>query len=175
MRATQAGLIAGIVMAALGLSGKAVPAGAEAGAERPPQVGLVVALGPGRVEQACVPYEAGMTGYDVLARSPLGASLVVDASNAGLAVCAIDGVGCPASNCFCGFDGQRSFSWSYWYRGGEQWVFAQRGAGARRAEPSGVEGWAWSEGVDAGGVEPPDRPFARVCGNGVSLPLLVRS
>lgn len=65
---------------------------------------------------------------------------VVTASFAwGTAVCAIGGVGCPASNCFC----DPSNFWGYKYWDGNAWQDYMVGADASVVNNGAVEGWRW--------------------------------
>ena len=60
----------------------------------------------------------------------------------GPAVCAIEGTGCPAENCFC----NETLFWNYNYFDGEAWQGYATGASQSVIETSGaVEGWLWGE------------------------------
>ena len=79
-----------------------------------------------------------MTGLAVL----LGTGLDVTWANSsfGPAVCAIEGVGCPADNCFC--DPDRFWAYSYW--DGDAWQAYPVAAGQSVISTTGaVEGWRW--------------------------------
>jgi hypothetical protein len=72
-----------------------------------------------------------------------GLSVTVAETSFGPAVCAIEGVGCPADNCFC--DASRFWSYSTW--DGTQWQAYQVGASQSVISTTGaVEGWRWGEG-----------------------------
>jgi hypothetical protein len=59
----------------------------------------------------------------------------------GPAVCSIEGVGCPASDCFC-----NSKYWSYNYWDGAAWQSYSGGVGSSVISQSGsIEGWHWGE------------------------------
>lgn len=57
----------------------------------------------------------------------------------GTAVCAINGVGCPANNCFCD---PNSF-WGYKYWDGSAWQDYMVGADSSTVNDGAVEGWRW--------------------------------
>ncbi len=109
--------------------------------------GLVVRHGDGRVVYRYVQFsESSISGLELLKRSGLS---VVSAPYPGLgeAVCAIDGEGCPAEDCFCKSYGSPSFYWNYYYIGGSgQWVRSNVGAASRRVSDGGVDGWSWTSG-----------------------------
>jgi hypothetical protein len=56
-------------------------------------------------------------------------------------VCSINGVGCPANNCFC--DPSRFWNYEYW--DGSQWVGYSVGAAGSTLYDGAIEGWRWSE------------------------------
>ena len=75
--------------------------------------GVVVRHGDGRLVYAYVPFgEARISGLELLRR----AGLDVVSGNAGFGegVCAINGEGCPADNCFCQSYGSPSVYWRYY-------------------------------------------------------------
>jgi hypothetical protein len=65
----------------------------------------------------------------------------------GTAVCAIEGVGCPATNCFC----NANQFWGYQFWDGAAWHGYMTGAGNSSVGNGAVEGWAWG----ASGSTPP--------------------
>ena len=72
-----------------------------------------------------------------------GLSVTVGDTGFGPAVCAIEGTGCPADNCFC--DPNRFWSYSSW--DGTQWQSYQVGASQSVISTTGaIEGWRWGEG-----------------------------
>ncbi|HID24016.1 MAG TPA: hypothetical protein EYP14_16665, partial [Planctomycetaceae bacterium] len=98
-------LIGAVLLAAL--------AAPTAWAQHPPphRAGLIVVHGDGRVVTRCVPFdEETLTGADLLARSGLSVTFAAY-GGLGQAVCAIDGEGCPAEDCFCRCKGA---SCAYW-------------------------------------------------------------
>ena len=109
------------------------------------QVALVVLHGDGSVVTRCVEFgESEITGYDVLARSDLEVVSTHD-STMGITICAIDGEGCPESDCFCKCKGTPCLYWSYWHLVDGDWQQSQVGAGDSKAHDADVEGWSWGE------------------------------
>lgn len=122
------------------------------------QVALVVLHGDGSVVTRCVDCgDSEITGYDVLTGSGLEVVSVHD-SSMGMTICAIDGEGCPESDCFCECKGDPCLYWSYWHLVDGQWQQSQVGAGDSKAHDGDVEGWSW-------GDEPPGPvvSFEQVC------------
>ena len=66
-----------------------------------------------------------------------------------IAVCSIDGVGCPADDCFCLFP---KF-WNYEYWDGNDWQEYLVGPADSTVDAGDVEGWRWSE-FGVGGLAP---------------------
>lgn len=101
---------------------------------------IVVDLGDGRVITRRVTFDTPtITGLEALQRS--GLSLEVATYSFGSAICAIEGVGCPATNCFC--DSSRFWSYHYWDGG---WQMYMVGASNSTLSSGAVEGWAWGAG-----------------------------
>lgn len=70
-----------------------------------------------------------------------GLDVVTASFSFGDAVCSIEGVGCPATNCFC-----NTSYWGYSYWDGAAWVGYSVGAGSSVISQTGaVEGWRWGE------------------------------
>jgi len=74
---------------------------------------------------------------------PLG---TVDFGGGSIAVCSINGVGCPATvdDCFC--DPNRYWSYEYW--DGSGWVGHPVGAADTSIGSGAIEGWRWTEWGD---------------------------
>jgi hypothetical protein len=69
-----------------------------------------------------------------------GLDVTVGETSFGPAVCAIEGVGCPADNCFCNAD----LFWSYNFWDGAAWQGYPVGASASVISTTGaIEGWRW--------------------------------
>ena len=81
-----------------------------------------------------------ISGLDALARS--GLDIVITSTSFGPAVCSIEGVGCPATDCFC----STTKYWAYNYWDGAAWQGYPVGAGSSVISQTGaVEGWRWGE------------------------------
>lgn len=71
-----------------------------------------------------------------------GLEVITTTTSFGPAVCSIEGVGCPATNCFC--DANRFWAYTYW--DGHVWQSYAVGAGSSVISQTGaVEGWRWGE------------------------------
>jgi hypothetical protein len=82
-----------------------------------------------------------ISGLEALLRT--GLSVTVADTSFGPAVCAVEGKGCPADDCFC----DPSRFWSYSASDGETWQSYQVGASQSSISSTGaVEGWRWGEG-----------------------------
>jgi len=130
--------------------------------ETPPhRAGLVVVHGDGRVVTRCVTFEGeSITGADLLRRSGLPVVLSVF-GGMGEAVCAIDGEGCPAEDCFCQCKGGACAYWTYSHLQPDgTWSISVVGAGAWRLRDGDVDGWVWGDGS----VTPPSLSFDEICG-----------
>lgn len=81
-----------------------------------------------------------ISGFTALELS--GLSVVISNTSFGPAVCAIEGVGCPSTDCFCG----GSTFWGYSYYDGSAWQSYPVGAGSSVISQTGaIEGWRWGE------------------------------
>lgn len=71
-----------------------------------------------------------------------GLQVVTTTTSFGPAVCSIEGVGCPAENCFC--DPNRFWAYNYW--DGRAWQSYNVGAHSSVISQTGaIEGWRWGE------------------------------
>lgn len=122
------------------------------------QVGLVIAF-PNNVthtEIVTVPITA--TAFDALKAAKV--SVASQTSSFGPAVCGINNIGCPATNCFCD---PKQF-WAYYHLTGTTWIAATEGVGAYTPANGAVEGFVWS-GMDAKfnpTAQPPVVTFAQI-------------
>jgi len=124
------------------------------------QAGLVVVHGDGRVATRCVVFsEPQISGADLLSRS--GVSLVSEAGPLGLTVCALDGEGCPSTDCFCECHGTPCVYWVYYYGNSDgSWTYANVGAMSRQITNGDVDAWLWGESSKL----PPSLTFDAICG-----------
>ncbi|MEJ5247785.1 MAG: prenyltransferase/squalene oxidase repeat-containing protein [Caldilinea sp.] len=100
-----------------------------------------------------VEFDAPISGLEALQAS--GLDVTVAETSFGPAVCAIEGVGCPADDCFCNPD----LFWSYNFWDGENWQSYPVGAASSVISQTGaIEGWRW--GAFGSAQTPPDRALA---------------
>lgn len=100
-----------------------------------------------------VAFDAPISGLDALEAS--GLDVTIAETSFGSAVCAIEGVGCPADDCFCNPD---QF-WNYSFWDGEAWQSYPVGAASSVISQTGaLEGWRW--GAFGSAQTPPDRALA---------------
>ncbi len=115
--------------------GNGVPAAAAQ--DEPHYVDLVVDLGNGQVITRRVTFTTPtISGLEALQRS--GLDLEIATYSFGSAICAIEGVGCPATNCFC--NPNQYWSYHYWDGG---WQSYMVGASSSVLASGAVDGWAW--------------------------------
>ncbi|MBN2004617.1 MAG: hypothetical protein JXA21_14775 [Anaerolineae bacterium] len=123
-------------------------------AQQPNRAALVVHFGD-RTLTRCVAFdEPELSGYEVLARSGLPFVASFDAGP-GAAICAIDGLGCPAESCLlC----QAPRYWSYWRLDGGNWTYSALGSSNTTVHNGDVDGWSWGSGDP-----PPAANFDAIC------------
>lgn len=119
-----------------------IATGAVAAADDTKQVGLVIAFPDGTLHSEAVTVPAAATTFEVLKAAKI--VLASETTSFGPAVCGINNIGCPATNCFC--DAQHF--WAYYHLENGAWVAAAEGAGSYVPANGAVEGFAWS-GMDA--------------------------
>ncbi len=122
------------------------------------QVGLVIAFPNGVTHAEIVTVPVTATTFDALTAAKV--QLASQTSSFGPAICGINNVGCPATNCFCD---PKQF-WAYYHLTGTTWTVAAEGAGSYTPANGAVEGFVWS-GVDAQfnpTVQPPVLTFAQI-------------
>lgn len=87
-----------------------------------------------------VDFDNEISGLQALSLS--GLEVVTTSTDFGAAVCSIEGVGCPADDCFCG----GNYYWGYNYWDGSGWQGYPVGAGSSVISQTGaVEGWIWGQ------------------------------
>lgn len=107
----------------------------------PNQAFLAVQFNPYDRLVRSISFSGSITGLDALLQS--GLKVETKEYSWGTAVCSIEGVGCPATDCFCG-----SSYWNYEYWDGSQWKPHSSGASGYTVQNGAVEGWRWGEGTD---------------------------
>jgi len=109
----------------------------------PNQAFLAVQFNPHDRLVRSISFSGSITGLDALLQS--GLDIVTNDYGGGfIAVCSIEGVGCPATDCFCG----GSTFWNYEYWDGNQWQSHSSGASGYTVQNGAVEGWRWGEWTD---------------------------
>jgi hypothetical protein len=88
-----------------------------------------------------------LSGLEALQNSGLEV-ITHDFGGGFIAVCSIDGVGCPADECFCS-----SKFWNYEYWDGNEWQGYDIGPADSTVNAGDVEGWRWSD-FGVGGLSP---------------------
>lgn len=148
MRTHKLSLILSILLAcflALGVSlqpllAQAAPATAENGPTASNSIAVVVQFSETDRSIRKVEFSSStITGLQALLDS--GLDVVTQNFSWGTAVCAIEGVGCPASNCFC----DSSKFWNYEYWDGSQWQSHTSGASSTNRNDGAIDGWRWGE------------------------------
>ncbi|MEZ4513730.1 MAG: hypothetical protein R3C62_17825 [Chloroflexota bacterium] len=123
---------------------------------------LVLDFGNGNVVTSCVAFaEPEITGRDLLERA--GMSLAVAAFGGQTAVCGINSIGCPASDCWCQCQGSDCTRWSYWHGAASGWEYALAGDELFAVGNGAVEGWRWGLGTQSSAEPPPFYRFDQVC------------
>lgn len=111
---------------------------------------VIVEFGPQQRIVREISFTAPISG--LLALQLTGLEVVTADFGFGPAVCSVNGVGCPADDCFC--DSNRFWGNSYWEGG--VWTDYLVGAADSTIVDGAVEGWRWGE---FGGSLPPAPPL----------------
>jgi hypothetical protein len=159
-----------VLFLALALMSVLVPAGLAAG-ETTKQVGLVVAFPDSQPHLEIVTVPVAATAFDVLRAAKV--DLASQDTAYGPALCGINAVGCPATNCFC----DAAHFWAYYHLDSttNKWVAAPEGIGTYVPANGAVEGFAWS-GFDANynpTVQPPVYTFDQILAATAPQPVAV--
>lgn len=118
-----------------------------AGAQAPARngAGLVVRHGDGSLIYAYVEFDGeSINGEELLLRSGLE-FVVAPFGGLGTGVCAINGEGCPADDCYCQSYGSPALYWQY-FAGNDGWVSQLQGPTSRRLGDGDIDGWSWTGG-----------------------------
>ncbi len=106
------------------------------------QAGLAVFSGDGMVYTACVSFpEDNISGLDLLQSSGMMVETATNPSQ-GTAVCSIEGVGCPANDCFCNMPDY----WSFWQPTETGWAYSAVGSDQSQVTDGDVNAWSWGAG-----------------------------
>ncbi len=124
------------------------------------QIGLVIAFPDGKTDVELVTVPVSATTLDVLKAAKI--DLATTETAYGPALCSINQVGCPATDCFC----DAAHFWAYYHLNATavKWESAMESVGAYVPAAGSVEGLAWS-GFDANynaTVQPPVYTYAQI-------------
>ena len=147
-----AAILAALGGAALGPVGAAAAASPADRAVPPHHVGIVV----GGVGTACVPWDDGLTGAEVL-DDEYTVVIGRQAPYAGF-VLSINGI--PAS----GTHPDNTHYWAYWHDFGGGWNYSSDGASGYRPKAGTLEGWSYQTGFSSV-VAPPAASYDSLCGD----------
>ena len=109
---------------------------------------ILLQFEPGNDRLLEISIHSPISGLEVLESTGLELE-IKDFGDGSFAVCSIEGVGCPADDCFC--EGNKFWNYEYW--DGEKWHSYQIGASETIIEGNAVEGWRWGE-FDSGEMPP---------------------
>ena len=168
MKRTTVGLPLVVSMLVL-LLASTEPAAFAQGTQR---VGLVVKFDDGSVFTECIEFSQPETsGCDVLDLSDFSVSYSPPGTY-GQAVCGIDDVGCPESDCFCECASADCLYWAYYHLVGDEWEYSTAGCSSHSVHHGDVEGWAWGAGTvgATSEVEPPLMTFEELCAPPTATP-----
>ncbi len=101
---------------------------------------LVIQYSPDDYQTQKIFVHAPVSGFEALKSTGLNLD-IKDFGDGSFAVCGIEGVGCPADDCFC----EEEKFWNYEYWDGEEWQSYQVGAADSSIEGGAIEGWRWGE------------------------------
>jgi hypothetical protein len=100
---------------------------------------VIVQFGDRDLAARAIAFAAPASGLQALELS--GLEVITSSTDSGPVVCSIEGVGCPADNCFC--DPDRFWNYNYW--DGAAWQGYPVGAGESTLNDGAIEGWRWGE------------------------------
>jgi hypothetical protein len=142
-RSASVALAAGLGLALVLLLGAVVAAARPADPGSSARGHVIVQSGERDLLARVITFTEPISGLRALELSGLK---VITASFAfGTVVCSIEGVGCPAENCFCG--GNSFWKNSYW--DGNAWQTYSVGVDQSTLHDGAVEGWRWGEWTSA--------------------------
>ncbi len=116
------------------------------------QAFVAVESAEGSLTLSPVTFTEPISGLEALLQT--GLDVVTSETSFGTAVCSIEGVGCPADNCFC----SATNFWNYlnWDWGQNKWVASAVGANATTLSNHAFDGWRWQLFEDT--LTPPPAP-----------------
>jgi Squalene-hopene cyclase C-terminal domain len=129
----------GLSLALALLFSAAVAAARPSGPASPAHGHVIVQFADRDLVARAITFTAPASGLQALELS--GLEVITTSTAYGPVVCSIEGVGCPADNCFC--DPDRFWNYNYW--DGAAWQGYLVGAGASTLDDGAVEGWRWGK------------------------------
>ena len=133
-------------------------------AQRENRAGIIIQLPDGETVSRCVAFEsATINGIDLLSTTH---DVVLATEAFGQSVCRIDGVGCPADDCFCQCANADCAYWQYWHLTETGWTYSAIGAGSSQVQTGDVQGWVWGTS-ELNAL--PDTSFGEICAETATL------
>ncbi len=133
-------VLGGVTLLAIALCGMWATASQSVYAQEQKQGGVVVQLDDHALRVRAITFTNSISGITALQST--GLNVVISDTSFGAAICSIEGIGCPATNCFC--NPQKFWAYSYW--DGSTWQDYAVGASSSVISRTGaIEGWRWGE------------------------------
>ena len=144
LRTNRLLLLAALVLVVLAAFAAMPGASAQGGARN--GAGLVVRHGDGTLVYAYVEFDSEtISGEEMLLRSGLD-HVVAPYGGLGTGVCAINGEGCPADDCYCESFSSPAYYWHYYTRTDGGWATNPRGPSGHQLADGDIDGWSWTAG-----------------------------
>jgi len=137
----------GVAIAAFSMSLLRADAKVTAPQDDPDLAQVIVQYAPGDIDVNPITFNAPISGLAALELT--GLEIITQDFGWGIAVCSIEGVGCPADDCFC----DESKYWDYSFWDGNTWQSYGVGAADSTVYDNAIEGWRWGE--ETGNPIPP--------------------
>ncbi len=115
----------------------------------PQHAGLLIVGKDGAVATYCVAFEGEqLSGLELLQRAGLNPEF--KSGGLGAALCALEGMGCPAEDCFCECKGTACNYWVYFHLQADgTWNYSGVGAAGWTLRSGDVDAWVWGDGKTA--------------------------
>ncbi|MEA3309939.1 MAG: hypothetical protein U9Q70_10565 [Chloroflexota bacterium] len=124
-----------------------------------PHAGLIIVIAGDEVLTRCLSLEnEQLTGAELLRRADI--PVLFSGGSGSQAVCSLQEVGCPASDCFCECKGTPCRYWVYYHRAADgSWAYSAVGASGWTLRAGDVDAWVWGDSS----LAPPALTFAEIC------------
>jgi len=136
-----------VALAAFSMSLLRADAKVAAPQDDPDLAQVIVQYAPGDIDVNPITFNAPISGLVALELTSL--EIITQDFGWGIAVCSIEGVGCPVDDCFC--DDSKYWDYSFW--DGSTWQSYGVGATESTVYDNAIEGWRWGE--ETGNPIPP--------------------